>query len=367
LNWHALISPYNMLTVRPMQLTKNLIVTSALAFSTLASSASGFHPGVPTRGAVRLHAARMLQKSDAAVAQALFDKKKDTLPAYFRQRAGFLRDLIGRFLNDETMTDSESQLAAATLQAIGYGGGLADRSLLSNIEPDKGSKDSAGKTSISTLVSKPVYSAGVTRISKHLSMAWVAISVQGRPQVKVFEVPGSGKAGPLARAKTIRDRLAKVSNADRLWWMQLTVSHVKGEDVVKVRDEPGFIVTADKPFAAQVGMSSAQLASFIITRVKNAMDNRKSSLLGGRSEGPIEPPSAAQMRSSAIDLRENGDDLADTNATDAEAKYRAAIVADPTYAIPYSRLVMLLTDHGRKADADAVRQQAKAAGIQIDE
>jgi hypothetical protein len=107
-----------MLTVRPMQLTKNLIVTSALAFSTLASSASGFHPGVPTRGAVRLHAARMLQKSDAAVAQALFDKKKDTLPAYFRQRAGFLRDLIGRFLNDETMTDSESQLAAATLQAI---------------------------------------------------------------------------------------------------------------------------------------------------------------------------------------------------------------------------------------------------------
>lgn len=297
---------------------------------------------------------RLAKANDAPAAQKMFDEKKGDLPAYYREHAEFVRELIGDFVAGKEMTQSEAELAKTVLDAIGFVSGdpIASRSILDDVATGKSTK-----TTITTAKDKPTFSTKATKLPRKRSMAWVVLSMQGRSR-KIIEVPGIPGLDAAKRARMIAARMARAADADPHWWMQTRVGAKSGETVVKLAGSPNHLVTADRPFARLVGESPAGLAEHIIHQIKLTMDSRiTGGLLGSRAAVAEEP----SPRERAVALRQEGDELCEADPKGAEAKYRASIAADSGYGTAYARLIDLLTDQKRTAEANKVREMAKAA------
>lgn len=347
----------------------------------------------------------LAMRDDAAVAKglALFDQARPRFAPVVAKNAEFLRKLVGRYLGDETMTASECELAEATLEAIGfYPGDLATRGKdLASLLDDAGGGSSApanpvkssgatksGKGSAAKMpvekkpvekklvVQKnPVYSdagkehvmrisglhaaAKVTvvehRIPGGQSMASVVLNV-GERRKKVFEVAASNKLSAQSRAKTIADRVVGATQKDKLWWMKLERREAENGEIIVAAPSvsDGYVVTADRRFAKECGMSREALADHIIRRIKNTYDGHSASRIGGRSFGEDE----VDARTQAIDARQLGDDLLASSAQKAEAAYRDAVRLDPSYTVAHLRLIQCLLD---RKDAVGAREAARAA------
>ena len=101
------------------------------------------------------------------------------------------------------------------------------------------------------------------------------LAVDGRETTLVEVNSGSGKIGIAARARSIKDRFAKLNNADRLWWMKLSVgTYAKNGEVIvqSPRAEKGIVITADKEYAASRGMDPKGLAKDLISRIRDGFE-----------------------------------------------------------------------------------------------
>lgn len=297
----------------------------------------------------------------AAAALKLFDEQSKTFPPSMQSQVPWLRKLINSYLMDEVMTQSQVDVAVSTLEKIGFTGMKGSsrnvdwNSLFGgNATSAPSTVKSSHATDVTTIRSKPSYKSGSNRIPGHATLAWVKLSIEGRSRT-IIEVPASNHLTSVARAQAIAKNLEQVSRADRLWWMKISAGQYGGEEVVNAPGAPlGFIVTADVPFAKLFGETTDQLARSLITRIQTTMDNRPASLSGKRDFVP-------DPRSDAVDLRDEGDDIFATDPKAAEAKYRAAISTDPSYAVAYTRLVDLLVGQKRYAEADRVRTDGCAS------
>ena len=136
----------------------------------------------------------------------------------------------------------------------------------------------------------------------------------------------------------------------------------RGEAVVKAAGAPGgFLVTADRPFAQEWGLTPSQLAGQLAVKIRNTFDPDSGDEFGGRSETP------ESKRQAAIDLRQEGDDLFASSPEQAEAKYKAAIQNDATYHVPYLRLADIY--RGRRNDeARAILEQGlRVEGLTVEQ
>lgn len=297
-----------------------------------------------------------VETDHGAAALKLFDEKSKSFPADLQPKIPMLRSLLARYFDGEVMTESEVEVAHITLDDIGYSSsGVESRGKsLAQLMGSGSSKPSGLAANVTTIRSKPHYTSGVSELPGHEMLAWVKIEIEGRSR-KVIEVPGSDRLSAGARAKTIAQRMANLSDKDRLWWMETSVGNFGNEVVVKAPGAPkGFVVTADKPYAKEVGKTPAQLARYIISKIKSTMDSRGGSIYGTRALPD-------DSRSDAIDLRQDGDDLFASKPKEAEAKYRSAIQTDPTYAVAYVRLIELLVGQKRNDEAEKVRSDGLQA------
>jgi hypothetical protein len=290
-----------------------------------------------------------------AAALKLFDEKSKSFPADLQPKIPMLRSLLARYFDGEVMTESEVEVAHITLDDIGYGSsttvgtrGASLDDLMGGGAPAASHKPAGHAVNVTTVRSKPKFTSGVSELPGHGSLAWVKIEIEGRSR-KVIEVPGSDRLSAGSRAKAIATRMAELSDKDRLWWMETGVGNFKNEVVVTAPGAPkGFVVTADKPYAKEVGKTPTQLARYIIAKIKSTMDNRGGSIYGTRALPD-------DSRNDAINLRQDGDDLFASKPADAEAKYRSAIQTDPTYAVAYVRLIELLLGEKKGDEAEKVR------------
>ena len=299
------------------------------------------------------------ESDDMVAALKLFDKSAVKFKGAERKNAPFLRTLIKRYLAGEQMTQSEANLSIATLEKIGFTGAVGERNGGGSLDDFLGGGDSGAAKHVdhksqASILPKAKFSSGSANIGHHRSMAWVAMSAGGRSR-HIIEVPGSESMSPAQRARTIARRIERLQIADPLWWMKLKVGHIGNEYVVRESDAPGgFILTADKPFARLETMSPSELCRFAIRRIKSTMDDRTASRSGSEERDLVPMPT----RDAAIDSRQEGDELYSSHPDQAEAKYRAAIDADPTYVAAYVRLVQLLRDEHKDSEAAEVAKKA---------
>ncbi|MFZ4507732.1 MAG: hypothetical protein ACOYON_08570 [Fimbriimonas sp.] len=220
--------------------------------------------------------------------------------------------------------------------------------------PKPAPKRSAQPPKLTALKKKPIFIAGARPAPGGKSIGYIDLSVEGRRKTLV-EVLSGGSLGVAKRADVIRARFLALNNADPLWWMKLGVGSVKGQSVVTSPRAPGgFIVTADAEFARECGLEPAALARTLVRKIRDGMEETRSSI----STRAL--PSPEEMRGAAISLRQEGDGLFATDKKAAEAKYLAAVSmeGDPTYHVAYLRLADLYLATSRKADAKKVLQDA---------
>jgi len=118
------------------------------------------------------------------------------------------------------------------------------------------------------------FSSG-THKSGGKSVGYVSLNVDGRSTTLVEVNSSSGGMSMGARARSIRDRFVKLNNADRLWWMKLSVGvYAKnGEVIVKSpHAEKGIVITADKDYAKSRGMDPKGLAQDLISKIRNGFE-----------------------------------------------------------------------------------------------
>jgi hypothetical protein len=162
----------------------------------------------------------------------------------------------------------------------------------------------------------------------------VQLNISGRSKTVVEVLAGTSKLDAKKRAQVVATRMQSLSRSNRLWWTMLKVGQVKGQYVVGTGGK-NFVITADSAFAKEWGLTPSALASQLILKIRSSLDPEKSEQFGSRDL------TAEELRIAAIDLRQQGDALYASNPVGAEAKYRSAIVNDPTYGIPYLRIADL--------------------------
>lgn len=185
----------------------------------------------------------------------------------------------------------------------------------------------------------------------------VIISIEGRKKTLIEIYSTVPKMTLQQRAQIVANRMKALSAKNPIWWASVKAGTVRGEAVVKAAGAPGgYVVTADKPFANECGVTPDQLARQLASKIRTTLDNRSGDEFGGRDLTP------EQMRQAAIDLRQEGDDLYSTSVTQAEEKYKLAIQNDASYHVPYLRLADVYKSQHKVGDAKDILEQ----GLKVD-
>jgi hypothetical protein len=213
------------------------------------------------------------------------------------------------------------------------------------------------KVKLPGISSKPVYTAVEKSAPGGKRIGAVMVSIGGRKKTVIEILAKSGGMSLKQRAQIIATRMSALSKKNPLWWTTSKPGTVRGEAVVKVAGAPGgYIVTADRQFANECGVSPTQLARQLANKIRTTFDPQSGDEFGGRALTPED------MRQAAIDLRQEGDDLYATSKVQAEAKYKLAIQNDPSYHVPYLRLADLYKSQGNKDAAKSILEE----GLKVD-
>lgn len=208
------------------------------------------------------------------------------------------------------------------------------------------------KIKIPGITSKPVYSAVEKSAPGGKKIGAVMVSIGGRKKTVIEILAKSGGMSLKQRAQIIANRMSALSKKNPLWWTTSKPGAVRGEAVVKVSGAPGgYIVTADRYFANECGVTPTQLARQLANKIRTTFDPQSGDEFGGRALTPED------MRQAAIDLRQEGDDLYGTSKTEAEAKYKLAIQNDPSYHVPYLRLADMYKSMGKTDEAKSILEE----------
>jgi hypothetical protein len=213
------------------------------------------------------------------------------------------------------------------------------------------------KLKLPGISSRPTFSAVDKSAPGGKHIGAVIVSIEGRRKT-VIEILSTAPGMSLRqRAQIIATRMKNLSAKNPLWWTTVKPGTKRGEAVVKAAGAPeGFLVTADRPFANECGVSPDQLARQLANKIRNTFDPNSGDEFGGRDLTPD------QMRQAAIDLRQEGDDVYGSSPTQAEAKYKSAIQNDATYHVPYLRLADIYKSRG-----DSVRaRDILADGLKVE-
>jgi hypothetical protein len=190
--------------------------------------------------------------------------------------------------------------------------------------------------------SRPTFTAVEKSAPGGKRIGAVLVSIDGRRKTVIEILSQSPGMTLKQRAQIIATRMKNLSAKNPLWWTTVKPGSKRGEAVVKAAGAPeGFLVTADRPFANECGVTPDQLARQLANKIRTTFDANSGDEFGGRDLTPD------QMRQAAIDLRQEGDDLFSTSQTQAEAKYKAAIQNDAGYHVPYLRLADLYKSQGK--------------------
>jgi hypothetical protein len=199
---------------------------------------------------------------------------------------------------------------------------------------------------------KPVYTAVEKSAPGGKRIGAVIVSIGGRKKTVIEILAKSSGMSLRQRAQTVATRMAVLSRRNPLWWTTSKAGNVRGEAVVKVSGAPGgYIVTADRTFANECGVSPTQLARQLANKIRTTFDPQSGDEFGGRALTPED------MRQAAIDLRQEGDDLYASSPTQAAEKYKLAVQNDPSYHVPYLRLADLYKAQGKKDEAKAILEE----------
>jgi hypothetical protein len=218
--------------------------------------------------------------------------------------------------------------------------------------PPKTAPKPMPKIKLPGISSKPVYTAVEKSAPGGKKIGAVMVSIGGRKKTVIEILAKSGGMSLKQRAQIIANRMAALSKKNPLWWTTSKAGTVRGEAVVRVAGAPGgYIVTADRYFANECGVSPSQLARQLANKIRTTFDPQSGDEFGGRALTPED------MRQAAIDLRQEGDDLYATSKTQAEAKYKLAIQNDPSYHVPYLRLADMYVSMGKKDEAKSVLEE----------
>lgn len=274
-----------------------------------------------------------------------------------------LESILRRYyLEPDTLRATEEDIALAFIETMPKDSGdLADRggsmdklrkfeALLGSSAPAPAPKPTPGKPKpkpkpkpapkvvvkrkIPGVHSKATFTADSRTAPGGKTIGVVQLNIAGRSKTVVEVLAGTSKLDAKKRAQVVATRMQSLSKSNRLWWTMLKVGQVKGQYVVGTGGK-NFVITADSTFAKEWGLSPSALANQLILKIRSSLDPEKSEQFGSRDL------TAEELRIAAIDLRQQGDALYASNATAAEAKYRAAIANDPTYGIPYLRIADL--------------------------
>jgi hypothetical protein len=215
------------------------------------------------------------------------------------------------------------------------------------------------KLKLPGISSRPTFTAVEKSAPGGKHIGAVMVSIEGRRKT-VIEILSTAPGMSLRqRAQIIATRMKNLSAKNPLWWTTVKPGTKRGEAVVKAAGAPeGFLVTADRPFANECGVSPDQLARQLANKIRNTFDPNSGDEFGGRDLTPD------QMRQAAIDLRQEGDDLYGSSPTQAEAKYKSAIQNDASYHVPYLRLADLYKSQSKAQLAkDILNEGLKVEGI----
>ncbi|HWA82097.1 MAG TPA: hypothetical protein VG820_01585 [Fimbriimonadaceae bacterium] len=213
------------------------------------------------------------------------------------------------------------------------------------------------KVKVPGISTRPTYIAVQKTAPGGKKIGAVIVSVEGRKKTLIEIYSIAPKMTLQQRAQIVANRMKALSAKNPIWWASVKAGTVNGEAVVRAAGAPGgYVVTADKPFADECGVTPAQLARQLANKIRTTLDNRSGDEFGGRDLTP------EQMRQAAIDLRQEGDDLYSTSAAQAEEKYKLAIQNDATYHVPYLRLADLYKSQHKIDQAKDILQQ----GLKVD-
>ncbi len=309
-------------------------------------------------------------------------KLRDAIAWLNKVQAGFspqvkkdvpaLQAILTRYFTEpDTLRASEEQIAVAFLATmptagdVGTRGGNLDKmqefeALMGSSKPSP--KPSAGhskpkppptpKHRIPGVSSKPAFVAERVQAPGGKSIGAVKLAISGHSKTVVEVLTPAPNMDVFKRAQVVAKRMQKLSGSNRLWWTMLRPTQVRGEYVVGVGRGSDFVITADKAFAKEWGVSTQDLAKQLVLKIRSAMDAEKSETFGGRDLSPED------LHLAAVDLRQQGDAAFMSSPGQAEAKYNQAIASDPTYSVPYLRLADLYVARHDSAAAKAILDKA---------
>jgi hypothetical protein len=293
------------------------------------------------------------QKLQSAL--AWLQRTEPSMDAASRKQAPALRAILERYyLDDASITACEADIAEAFLKTMPDESGAN----LQTRDPAGALKElQAALHKAPGVAERPTFYSGTRRTPGGKSIGYIDVSMQGRRRTVVELLSAPAKTTLIGRAKVIARDMQNVQQRQPLWWTQLSVGRIGSEYVVRAPGAPrGYLITADKHFAREWGLSRPSLAKQLITTIRRTFDPAKGTRIAMRDA----TPTPDEVRSDAVELRQAGDDAYARDPAEAEAKYRAAIETDPAYAVPYLRLADLLASAHRSADAKSILRQALA-------
>jgi hypothetical protein len=286
------------------------------------------------------------------------------------------------YLEPESLRATEEDIALAFIDTMPKSDGIGDRTspldklkkfesmMGGNPKPAPKPKPVAGKPKpkpappppkvvvkrkIPGIHSKATFVADSRSAPGGKTIGVVQMNIAGRSKTVVEVLSGTSRMDARKRAQVVASRMQSLSRNNRLWWTMLRVSQVKGQYVVGTGGS-NFVITADSAFAKEWGLTPRALASQLILKMRSSLDPEKSEQFGSRDL------TAEELRVAAIDLRQQGDALYASNASAAEAKYRAAIANDPTYGVPYLRIADIQLSRNDSTAAKSILQEGLKVG-----
>jgi len=275
---------------------------------------------------------------------SLRQSERDLAEAFIATMPSTGNDLSGRASPDERMKDFESLL------------GSTPKKTTTNPAPP-----AKPKPKIPGISTHPTFTAVEKTAPGGKHIGAVVVSIDGRKKTVIEILSTIPKMTLQQRAQIVANRMRGLSAKNPLWWTTVKSGTAHGEAIVRAAGAP-ILVTADKPFASECGMSPTKLAGELAIKIRTTFDPNSGDELGGRDLTPD------QMRQAAIDLRQEGDDLYSDSPAQAEEKYKQAIENDATYYVPYLRLADLYKAQNKVDEAkDILSQGLKVDAIQGDQ
>lgn len=273
----------------------------------------------------------------------LRQSERDLAEAFLATMPATGEELGGRGSQEERMKDFEALLGSTPKKPAAPPKAHSPKPT----PPPKPAAVRPPKAKIPGIASKPTFAAIEKQAPGGKRIGAVVVSISGRKKT-VVEIFSTTPGYTLQRrAAVIAGRMRSLSASNPLWWTTVKPGNARGEVVVRAAGAP-ILVTADRAFADECGMTPDQLARQLATKIRTTFDAQSGDEFGGRDLTPD------QMRQAAIDLRQEGDDVYSASAAQAEAKYKLAIQNDASYHVPYLRLADLYKAQGKVADARAI-------------